>query len=117
MSSASATEGGLEETSVCGTASAAAPAASEAGGDCSDGLCSEKEDREAKRCPCAFSGGDAGSASIWGEEAPLDSEEEEEEEEEVGSKGGMLETTANGVDGGDEKTVVKESSCCRGAGD
>lgn len=38
-------------------------------------------------------------------------EEDPEEEEEADSKGAMFVTTARGVDGGDEKTVVKESSC------
>jgi len=50
----------------------------------------------------------------------LDSEDEEDDEDEdddVGSYEAMSETTASGVDGGDENTVVKESSCCRGAGE
>lgn len=34
----------------------------------------------------------------------------------MGSKGGIFETTARGVDGGEENTVVKESNCCNGAG-
>ena len=47
-----------------------------------------------------------------GEDSALEpDDEDEDDEEDADSKGGILETTANGVDGGEEKTVVNESSC------
>lgn len=38
-------------------------------------------------------------------------EEDPDEDEEADSNGAMFVTTARGVDGGDEKTVVNESNC------